>query len=121
MSYFVKPRAAAALGKSTLLMAAAALSCALGAGTATAATADRNAPSLVVHFSSDTLATHTGVEDLYRRIVLAARHVCPAGSIRELKTNELMDQCRKEAVSRAIQKVNNSQLAALHANSTKSG
>jgi UrcA family protein len=117
MSHFVKPRAAGTGVKFALLMVAGA---ALGAGAASAAT-PQDAPSKVVRYSTDELATNSGVTDLYRRIKIAARQVCPADAIRDLKTNALVEECRRQAVSRAIQQVNNSQLAALHATSSKSG
>jgi UrcA family protein len=120
MSHFVKPRTAGTRVKFGLLMAAGGLACALGAGAASAGT-EEDAPSRVVRYSSNELATNSGVQDLYRRIQIAAAKVCPADPIRDLRTSELVEECRKQAVSRAIQQINNSQLAALHATSSKSG
>ncbi len=115
MSHLVKFRA-----KAALLMVAGGLGLAL-AGAASAAAADAEAPTLVVRYSTDSLSTHSGVQELYRRIVRAARQVCPETSIRDLRANELARACREQAVSKAIRQINNSQLAALHANSSKSG
>ena len=118
MSHFVTARAAGPRAKLALLMVAGGLGCALGAG---AANADTDAPSMVVRYSTEALTTDSGVQDLYRRIRFAAKQVCPESSPQDLKANEMAKVCRQQAVSRAIQKINNAQLAALHATSSKSG
>jgi UrcA family protein len=109
------------LPKFALLMFAGTLSCALGAGAAGAATADDAAPSLVIRYRAESLANDNGVRDLYRRIIIAARRVCPDDDVRDLHTHGLVQACRAQAVSRAIQHIDNSRLAALHASSMKNG
>jgi UrcA family protein len=94
-------------------------SCALGAAAANAATADADAPSRVIHYGGTSLATDSGVRELYRRIETAARQVCPEDSIRDLQTHAKVEACRDQAVTQAIQRINNSRLAALHAASSK--
>jgi UrcA family protein len=121
MSHFVKPRAAASRVRFASLMVAGSLGLALGAGAASAATPDQDAPSRVVRYSAAELASSSGVQDLYRRLQVAARKVCPADAVIDLRTKVLVDECRAQAVSRAIQQINNPQLAALHATSSKSG
>jgi UrcA family protein len=102
--------------KIALLMIAGSLGCALGAG---AATVDSDGPSLVVRFSPASLATDSGVRDLYRRIVVASRQVCLADGVGGLRANQLVEACRERAVSRAIEQINNAQLAALHTAGSK--
>jgi len=118
MSHFVTARAAGSRAKLALLMVAGGFGCAMGAGVANA---DTDVPSTVVRYSTEALTTNSGVEDLYRRIRFAAKQVCPESSVQDLRANELARVCRQQAVSRAIQKINNSQLAALHATTSKSG
>ena len=104
---------------------------ALGAGIAGAATADAatvgaaradaDVPSLVVHYSQQTLGTDSGVHLLYARIVGAAKQVCPDETIRSLEAHTMVQQCRQQAIARAVQQINNPRLAAVHANTTKNG
>lgn len=89
-------------------------------GTASAADIDA-APSLVVKYSQQSLATDDGVQDLYRRITLAARKVCPEISVRDLSARRQVEQCRDAAVARAIRRIDNSRLAAVYATHTKNG
>jgi UrcA family protein len=60
------------------------------------------------------------VQDLYHRIVRAAREVCPDQS-RDLAAQATVRQCREQAVAHAIQEINNSELAALYVTSSKRG
>ncbi len=117
MSHFVTARTAGSRAKLAFLLVAGML----GAGAASVAAADESAPSLVVRYSNEALTTHVGVQQLYRRIQFAAKQVCPDMSIRDLHSIELVKVCREQAVAKAINQVNNSQLAALHASSSKSG
>ena len=87
----------------------------------TAAGTDSDAPSVIVKYSETSLETSGGVNDLYRRITVAARQVCPAASIRDLVAQQQVAQCREQAIARAISQVGNPQLAALHANHAKNG
>jgi UrcA family protein len=113
MSHFVSARAA-------LLVVAGSLGI-LGAGVASADTANADAPTRVVRYSTETLTSNDGVRDLYRRIQFAAKQVCPDSFSRDLHANELVKACRQQAVANAIHQINNSQLAALHASSSKKG
>jgi UrcA family protein len=121
MSTSVTTRAAGLRFKFALLMLTGSLGCAMAVGTASAATVDNDVPSLVVRYNPETLATDNGVQLLYRRIVGAAKQVCPDESIRDLGAGARVKQCRAQAVARAIQHIGNSRLAALDANSSKSG
>ncbi len=102
------------------LVALGALAGALGAGFAGAAAGD-DVPSIVVKYSDQSLSSDSGVKDLYAQIVRAAKQVCPDPSIRDLRAEKLAEQCRNQAVARAIRKVDNAQLAALYATRSKNG
>jgi UrcA family protein len=91
------------------------------ASTAGAATAEIDVPSLVVHYSSDALATDSGTRALYYRLARAAEEVCPTVSNTRL-VSEAVLKCRQEALTDAIGKIHSQRLAALHAaRMTKSG
>jgi UrcA family protein len=89
--------------------------------TAGAAPMDNDAPSLVVRYDSQSLSTDMGVQQLYRRILGAAKQVCPDASIRDLSASARVQACRDKAVAHAIQHVDNTRLATLYASSSKSG
>lgn len=93
----------------------------MAAGVAGAATVDNDPPSVVVKYSDLTLATDSGVNQLYRRITFAATQVCPDSPIRDLGIQHQIEACRNQAVARAIRHIDNSRLAALHASRTKNG
>ncbi len=114
MSTF-KPRRA---GLALLLLGG--LAGVMAAGVAGAATSD-NPPSVVVKYSDLTLATDSGVNQLYRRIVSAAKQVCPDSPIRDFGLQRQVEACRSQAVARAVRQIDNSRLAALHATRSKNG
>lgn len=119
MTYSTTHKATGPAGKLALL--ALALAGVLGVGTASAAGTDSDVPSIVVKYSDQSLSSESGVKDLYVQIVRAAKQVCPNASIRDLEAQQQVDQCREQAIARAIRKVNNSQLAALYATRSKNG
>src|ERR1700685_1113149 len=96
------------------LVALGAVAGVLGVGTASAAGTDSDVPSIVVKYSDQSLSTDSGVKNLYAQIGRASKQVCPDASIRDLKIQHQVDECRDQAIARAIRKVDNSQLAALH-------
>jgi len=103
-------------------MLGASLAGVLGAGAASAATADGDVPSVVVRYSDLNLGTDTGVNQLYRRIVFAARQVCAdPGDLRNLSLQHKIQVCRDQAVARAIEQIHNVRLAAVHAAHAKNG
>ena len=121
MNTVITARAAGSRFKFALLMLTGGLGCAVAAGTASAATPDNDVPSIVVRYSNQTLATDQGVQQLYSRIVRAANQVCPDATIRDLAARAGVQQCRRQAVARAIHQIDNPQLAALYATSSKRG
>lgn len=120
MSQITTPKAAGSLPKLALL-ALGAVAGTFVLGAANAAGTDGDVPSIVVKYSDQNLATDSGVKELYARILRAARQVCPDASFRDLKMQQLVQECRDQAVARAIRKVDNSQLAALYAAHSKNG
>jgi UrcA family protein len=91
------------------------------AGTAGALTAVLDAPSMTVRYSSDALATDGGAQALYRRLSLAAEQVCPNPTNTRL-VSAVVQKCRQEALTTAVNKIHSQRLAALHASRmTKSG
>ena len=72
-------------------------------------------PTVVVHYEDLNLAGEDGVRRLYQRIVTAARLICGDPDIRDLPGGMSARSCKQEVVTRAVQSVNNPQLAALHA------
>jgi UrcA family protein len=121
MSTFITARAAGSRLKFASLMLLGGLGCALGLGTATAQTSDNDVPRIVLHYSSQTLATDNGVQQLYHQIVRAAKQVCPDAGIHDLAAHASALQCRDLAVARAIHQIDSSELAALYATSSKRG
>jgi UrcA family protein len=93
----------------------------MAAGAASAASPDSDVPTVRIHYSPQSLATDEGVKVLYRRIVTAAKEVCPESPIRNFTQERRVEQCRSEAIVRAVQQVDNSRLAALHAARSKNG
>ena len=120
MSTFIPSRTAGSRARVALVLLGS-LAGVMAAGAAGAATPDRDVPSVVVKFDELTLDTDKGVNQLYRRIVYAAKQVCPDGTMRDLSASRRVEQCRKQAVARAIQQIDNPRLAALHAVRSKSG
>jgi UrcA family protein len=108
MSHFVK----------LALMTLGSLAAALSFGAVNAATPD-SPPSVVVKFSDQDLNTAGGVNEVYRRIVRAARQVCPDPSFQDLSLQIKITECRNQAISQAVRKIDNAQLAALYAAHSK--
>jgi len=115
---FITARAAGSRAKfASLLLGSLAGIMAIGA--ASAASPDSGVPTVVVKYSEQSLATDGGVNDLYRRITNAAKQVCPTASIRDLSAIRQVEECRDQAVARAIRQIDNSRLAALYATHSK--
>jgi UrcA family protein len=120
MSTFIPSRTAGSRARVALVLLGS-LAGVMAAGAAGAATPDSDVRSVVVKFGDLTLDTDSGVNQLYRRIVFAASRVCPDDGMRDLMAHQRIEQCRKQAIARAIQQIDNPRLAALHAVRSKSG
>jgi UrcA family protein len=119
MSVSITARAAGSRARFGLLVLGS-LAGIIAAGAASAAGDDSDVPSIVVKYSEQSLATDDGAYALYRRITAAAKRVCPDAS-KDLSRLVIAQQCRDEAVARAIRQIDNSRLAALHAAHSKNG
>jgi UrcA family protein len=117
MSTFIPARAAGSRAKFTALLLGG-LAAVMAVGAANAA---GDVPSVSVKYSQESLSTNDGVNNLYRRITMAAKEVCPDASIGDLSALHRVAQCREEAVARAIRQIDNPRLAALHASHSKNG
>jgi len=84
------------------------------AGAAGAGTVVGDRFQTVVHYSNDTLATDSGTRALYRQLERAAEEVCPMPSNTRI-VNAQVQQCRKDALTAAVNKIHSQRLAALHA------
>lgn len=74
-----------------------------------------DARSVSVSYGDLDLNTASGIDRLYRRIESAARAVCPDVYSRDLGTAFAARHCEAEAISAAVNKVNNTRLALVHA------
>jgi len=81
---------------------------------ADASPADRDAPTAIIHYTTASLATDSGVRALYRRIEMAAERVCPHEPANSQLPNEALIKCRHDTIAVAIAKINDQRLAALH-------
>ena len=83
------------------------------AATTAALAADPDVPpSIVLHYSNDSLATDDGLKIFYHRLVRAAEKVCPHEP-GNLFLSEPVRACREQAIANVVAKVNNSRLAAM--------
>ena len=89
-------------------------------GLAQAATSD-TPPAVTVSYGDLDLSTAAGAKALYERLASAARMVCPGEFSPDLKQVAGYYTCRREAIARAVSRINSSQLAALVANHSKHG
>lgn len=94
----------------TLFCAATVLGTAAGVAKADDAPAVR---SVVVKYRDLDLRTQSGAVTLYRRIELAAHKVCPDADSRKLEDKTATWSCRRQAVERAAESIDNPQVATL--------
>jgi UrcA family protein len=112
-----RPQAAFAMILSGIVSAAGV---GVGVGAASAATPEESVPSLVVKYDPGSLTTEQGAHVLYRRIVAAAEKVCPQSPGGILVSGPVR-QCRAQSITRAVEQVNDSRLAAIHAAASRKG
>ena len=91
------------------------------AATASAQSVDEDVPSRVVKYAPASLVTDRGARLVYRRIVAAATEVCPADPGSPHFVSRPVERCRAQAISRAVQKIDNPRLAAIHSRSLGNG
>lgn len=113
-----------AVRKTVSTLLAAAVIGALGIATAGAAAPDSAAPaadtlSVTVRYGDLDLASAAGTRALYRRLVVAAKQVCPDSGSRELTILRFEETCRNQAIVNAARQIPSPQLAAMVASSIK--
>ena len=119
MGRFITTVIGASKAKIALLLLAGLMG-AIAAGAAPAGS-DNDVPRVVVKYSEASLGNEAGVADLYRRITVAARQVCPTAQVGDFLSQIVAKECQDAAVSRAIQQIDNSRLARLYAARSKNG
>ena len=87
-------------------------------GIAAAASTDTPAPRrelgrVVVSIKDLNLNDDRDLATLYRRIDAATRQVCPLPDEEILKAEALVQECRRYAMARAVQSINNPRLSAI--------
>ncbi len=94
-----------------------ALFTAVGSGAFAAQPAPVSVPSVKVTYGDLNVGTAQGTSALYARITYAAHQVCGGGNldIRDLGASMRERDCERDAITRAVQKVDSPQLAALYA------
>jgi UrcA family protein len=82
---------------------------------ATAAQPSDEIPQTAVYYNLVELTTDTGTHALYKRLVSAARTVCPGYDSRDLAAVAGSRVCQRKAVARAVMQIGNARLASVHA------
>lgn len=118
-----------AVRRAVLTLLAASVVGALGIATAGAATPDSaaaavavptaDALSVTVRYGDLDLASAAGTRALYRRLVVAAKQVCPDSGSREMTILRFEETCRNQAIVNAARQIPSPQLAAMVASSIK--
>lgn len=104
----------------TIVMILCGIVSAAGIGAASAAASDEDAPSVVVKYRSENLLTDSGARTVYRKIVSAAEQVCPQNPGSRIPS-QAVRECRVQSIARAVMKINNSKLAAIHDSASRNG
>jgi len=71
-------------------------------------------PHIAVKFDPKTLASDRGAADLYRRLVAAAKAVCPSPADSALFLPSAIRQCREESLARAVAAIDSPRLSAVY-------
>jgi UrcA family protein len=79
------------------------------------ASADDGGFQLNVYYTASDLATEQGTRALYRRIVNAADEVCPGSDSLYPDVVNKSNECKREAIARAIGQIGSARLAAISA------
>jgi UrcA family protein len=112
---------AAPRGTITWLMVLCGMVGAMAAGAAGAATPQESVPSIAVHYTAEQLATADGAREFYHTLVKAAEQVCPNTEVGSRLPGSATLQCRRQALSQAVQQVHSERLAELYTSRTKRG
>jgi UrcA family protein len=104
-------RSAARIACITIL----ALSASLLSQPSVAAPASFGPAQVTVSYADLDITRVAGAETLYRRIVAAAARVCPQSNPKALRRNAAMELCAKQALARAVVKVDSAALSRYYA------
>ena len=66
-----------------------------------------------IHLDEGSLDSEHGAKELYQKLVRAAELACPAPVTGTRLVSGAVLECRKEAVARAVQQINNPRLVAI--------
>jgi UrcA family protein len=113
--------AAVSRPKITLMMVLCGIVSAASMGTVSAATPKDDVPSIKVQYDPQSLATDSGARAVYRLLVHAAEKVCPDPLGGRPFVSSATAECRRQAIVRAVQEINNPRLAGMYAMSSKRG
>lgn len=114
-------RASASRPRMTALLLACGVAALAAAGAASASPSEDDVLSKAVHYDPQSLATDQGARLVYRRIANAAAAVCPDPGINPHWVSDAARECRRQAIARAVQSINNPRLVAIHSSTAKSG
>ena len=73
-----------------------------------------NAPTKIVRYADLNLNTQQGIDTLYQRLQSASRSVCSQFKSRDLSMRKHWQDCYRQALSGAVNKINVEKLTALH-------
>ncbi len=74
--------------------------------------------SVSIRYDRAALVNPDSARDLYARIRTAARFACGDADSRELVAMRRVNQCRADAVARAVERIDSATLGALHRDAT---
>jgi UrcA family protein len=110
-----------ALPRITMAMLICAGVSAVGVGAASAATSEGDVPAVTLKYDPMSLTTDRGARVLYKRLKNAAIQVCPEYASTGPFISAAVQQCRDQALARAVLKINDPRLVAVHQASAKNG
>jgi UrcA family protein len=119
MTTFTTARPAISRAKFALLMITGGFVGAMGVGASSVAAVEGDAPTLAIHYTEADFANESSVRALYHRIVHAAEQACPQVQTGTRLLHTAGQQCRKQVIDQAVQKINNPRLAAVRAGDSK--
>jgi UrcA family protein len=98
----------------TLMMVLCGIVGAASMGAVSAATTDDAVPTIKFRYDPQSLATDSGARALYGRLVKAAEVVCPDPLDGYPFVATSTEQCRQQAIARAVHDINNPRLAGIY-------
>jgi UrcA family protein len=109
------------LPKITIAMLICGVVSAAGIGAASAAQTDEDVPAITVKYDSAALQSDRGARAVYSQLSKAAEALCPVYASSGRFVPPSVQQCRTQAVARAVMKINSPKLVAIYNSSAKNG